>query len=122
MPNVFAGMDKKQLLIYGGVGALGVGIVVYLRYQSAKNGEGQPVPQGPPDMGGGGGGGGGYPVQVSAPNQEAANNYQAQIDKAAADAAHLQNQYKGEHLRQSKGAFDLQQQLQLQEAHITAPA
>lgn len=106
------GMNKKQLLIVGGIGALGVGVVVYLRYKAGQDAPAQGFPDATPESSGGGGG---YsmptsdPVSVNAPTQGVADWFTQQMQAAELAAANLQNEYGGEQLRQNRLQFELGQ-------------
>jgi hypothetical protein len=108
MPEVIpgTGLDKKQAIIVGGVGLLGVGLILWIRSRSSGT-----VPEAAfPSDEGFGGGGGGIPMAVSAPNEAQASWYEQQLQAADIEAAKLQNEYLGQQMRQQASQFELQQE------------
>jgi hypothetical protein len=93
-------IEKKTLFIIGGLGAAGVGVVVYLRSRAAASQAAAPAPATDASQYGGGG------MTVGAPTSGAASDYQSQIDANQVAAGNIANQYQQQLLTQQQKQFD----------------
>ena len=111
MPVIFGQeMNKKRLLVIGGVIAAGVAVVVYLRYRAAQETPaGAPQPTDDQTAYGAGGGG---PLSIPAGSDAAASSYQQQLDQADLQAKSIANAYQQNLVTQQQKQFDLEQRLQ----------
>ncbi len=107
-------LDRKQLLIGGGLIAAAVAVVVFLRARAASQAAAadQTAPQ--PDQSQGAGGG----MSIPAPTQGVADQYQQQLDNAQLQAQTIANQYQTNLVGQQQKQFDLQQRM----AELLAPS
>lgn len=106
MPVIFGHEVKASTLwIAGGLVAVGVAGILYIRSQGQAP---EVAAAAPPDTGGGGGGGGGQvPVAVPAPTDQQAANYNTALQDIQLQAARFGLQQQQEQAREQKAQFDL---------------
>ena len=100
-------LDRKQLLIGGGLIAAAVAVVVFLRSRAQASAPAE-APQPTDDQTAGYGGG----VQVAAPTQGVADQYQQQLANSQLEADSIANQYQRNLVGQQQKQFDFQQRMQ----------
>jgi hypothetical protein len=102
-------VERKHLLIGGGLIAAAIAVVVFLRARAGARAS-QPVPQAAEgDQAGYGGG-----MSISAPTGQVADQYQQQLDNAELEARSIANQYQKNLLQQQQTQFEFQQKMQEQ--------
>lgn len=105
MPRIFGHeLTTKQLWIGGGLAAVGVAAVVYMR---SRGGVATEAPAAGGDYSGDAMGGG--PVSVGAPTSAAADAYQSQLASGEQEAQSIANAYQKQLMRQQETAFNFQQ-------------
>jgi hypothetical protein len=100
-------VERKHLLIGGGLIAAAIAVVVFLRARAGASAA-QAAPQ-PADGDQAGYGGG---MSVAAPTGAVADQYQQQLDNAQLEAQSIANQYQSNLVKQQQTQFDFQQRMQ----------
>lgn len=102
-------IERKQLLIGGGLIAAAVAVVVWLRARSASAAV-SAAPAAQPDQG--------YGMSVAAPTGQVADQYQQQLQNSELEAQSIANTYQANLVKQQQTAFDFQQR----QAEALAPS
>src|SRR5690242_7359150 len=93
-------IERKTLIIGGGLIAAAVAVVVWLRARAASSASAEaPAPQ--PDQG--------YGMSVPAPTGQVADQFQQQLDNSQLEAEKIANTYQRNLVTQQQRQFDFQQ-------------
>lgn len=100
-------VERKHLLIGGGLIAAAIAVVVFLRARAgASASQAAPQPTEESQVGSGGG------MAVAAPTGAVADQYQQQLDNAQLEAQAIANKYQSNLVEQQQKQFDFQQRMQ----------
>ena len=106
MPVIFGKeIPTKTLWIGGGLIAAAVAVVVYLRARAASTAAAADGNAAQPDQGQGQG----YGMSIPAPSQQAADQYQQQLQNSQLEAQNIANQYQRQLVTQQQKQFEFQQ-------------
>ena len=96
-------IERKTLIIGGGLIAAAVAVVVWLRARAASTATAE-APAAQPDQG--------YGMSVPAPSGAVADQYQQQLDNSQLEAQKIANTYQSNLVTQQQKQFDFQQSIQ----------
>jgi hypothetical protein len=97
-------VERKHLLIGGGLLAAAVAVIVFLRARAGASVQATEQQQ-PQDAGYGGG------MSVAAPSGQVADAYQQQLDNSELEAKNIANTYQKQLMTQQQTQFDFQQKM-----------
>ena len=98
-------IERKTLIIGGGLIAAAVAVVVWLRARAASTASAS-APADQPDQSAG------YGMSVPAPSGAVADQYQQQLDNSQLEAQKIANTYQSNLVTQQQKQFDFQQSIQ----------